>query len=208
MSFSEDGTCDDAFYVASQHGGFMDLLDHIPYDEWNYRRHKDGNSFLNYICLFGKTVFQDDSVRATIALLKQYPELVNTENNQRETPIQHAVLCQNYRLVQVLLVFGANIKFLNRNLIFLSVSSSMSFAAIQTTKVLIANGCRLNHHHEILSPFQRNVLTCRGTIVIILGLKRKKRILPKLDRFLIQQELAVAIWSTRSEEGWSYLLGK
>ena len=70
-------------------------------------------------------------------------------------------------------------------------------------KILVANGARLknlkNKHWvtQKLREFESGVLQCRDVIVTLLGLKKKRVILHKLDRFLVQQELAAAIWSTR-----------
>jgi len=72
-------------------------------------------------------------------------------------------------------------------------------------KILIANGARLKNVKnktwvtQELRDFERGVLRCRDVIVTLLGLKKRKAILPKLDRFLVQQELAVAIWATRHQ---------
>ena len=74
-------------------------------------------------------------------------------------------------------------------------------------KILIANGARISKTNppcQNLSKlsemilFQQGVLQCRDVIVTLLGLKKRRAILFKLDRFLVQQELAVAIWTTRS----------
>ena len=56
---------------------------------------------------------------------------------------------------------------------------------------------------EKMIECEARVKSCRDVIVVLLGLKKRchsmgySAILPKLDRFLIKQELAVAIWSTR-----------
>ena len=62
--------------------------------------------------------------------------------------------------------------------------------------------CILQEYHRVpnvLREFDKGVQMCRDVIVILLGLKRFRRLatLVKLDRFLIKQVLAVAIWTTR-----------
>ena len=78
----------------------------------------------------------------------------------------------------------------------------------ENAKCLISNGSRLANmnetilrqspHRSLLILFEKGVMNCRDVIVTLLGLKRRKAILPHLDRFLIKQVLAVEIWSTRS----------
>lgn len=79
---------------------------------------------------------------------------------------------------------------------------------LNAAKVLVANGMRLNYlrrRHTIPLPlvlFEQGFLRCKSVIVTLLGLKKRRHhLLIKLDRFLIQQELAVAIWATRHTDG-------
>ena len=76
-------------------------------------------------------------------------------------------------------------------------------------KMLIANGARLHYvpdkcRQTQITPemiaFERGILNCRDVIIVFLGLKKRRQILCKLDRFLVSQVLAVEIWSTRSCE--------
>lgn len=76
-------------------------------------------------------------------------------------------------------------------------------------KMFIANGYRLcNVRRNCSSPlvlFDRGVVQCRDAIITLLGLhkRRRHRVLPKLDRFLVRLVLAVEIWSTRTDELWT-----
>lgn len=73
-------------------------------------------------------------------------------------------------------------------------------------RLLSSNGVRLNnqtkHLCKSLITFDRGVVRCRDVIVTLLGLKKRRHMLVKLDRFLIKQELAVAIWTTRTQTKW------
>lgn len=78
-----------------------------------------------------------------------------------------------------------------------------------TSLVFISNGFCLRNlvdqgfATEKMIECEARVKSCRDVIIVLLGLKKRRHsmgysaILPKLDRFLIKQELAVAIWSTR-----------
>ena len=70
-------------------------------------------------------------------------------------------------------------------------------------EILVSNGYRLKEGQFMrfnvsnLIEIEQSVVQCRDVIVVLLGLKKHRQVLGKLDRFLIQQELAVAIWSDR-----------
>lgn len=83
------------------------------------------------------------------------------------------------------------------------------FESQKAQKVFIANGYRLcNVRRYCSSPlvlFDRGILQCRDAIITLLGLhkRRRHRVLPKLDRFLVRLVLAVEIWSTRTDDLWT-----
>lgn len=58
---------------------------------------------------------------------------------------------------------------------------------------------------KFVIPWEWDVSACQRVIVVLLGLKRRRAILPKIDTFLIQQELAGAIWSTCLQLEWRKL---
>ena len=98
----------------------------------------------------------------------------------------------------------------------------------ECAQFLIANGVRLDTIREIVTTgiypllpyvrdniplglilFEQGVLRCRDAIVVLLVLKKRSRNainhltrLKKLDRFLVQQVLAVEIWTTRADKKW------
>ena len=112
----------------------------------------------------------------------------------------------NRHIMKILLSCGANAK----------ITSSRGRSPLEIAlmwrsdniKTLLENGVRLKtapieyttvYVTTELREFEDGVLRCRDVIVILLALKKRRHVLLlKLDRFLIQQELAVAIWATRS----------
>lgn len=81
---------------------------------------------------------------------------------------------------------------------------------VECGKICIENGYRLKHikrgilieNCATYALLEQGVINCRNVIVILLGLRRKHKILPLLDRFLVQQVLAVEIWTTRGDDEW------
>ena len=55
---------------------------------------------------------------------------------------------------------------------------------------------------KFVIPWEWDVSACQRVIVVLLGLKRRRQ---KIDMFLIQQELAGAIWSTCLQSEWRKL---
>ena len=86
----------------------------------------------------------------------------------------------------------------------------------ECTKVFLRNGIRLSAKHKLnerieqeVIDYERGILSCRSIIVVLLGLKKRHiPALVRLDRFLIKQELAVAIWTTRDNEIWQSPVSK
>lgn len=65
--------------------------------------------------------------------------------------------------------------------------------------------CENPHHYTILPwmiELEKGVVACRDVIVVLLGLKKRRQILKKLDRFLVRDVLAVEIWTTRGDVDW------
>ena len=54
-----------------------------------------------------------------------------------------------------------------------------------------------------IGPLYQAMSRCKSVIVTLLALKKRHiPALVRLDRFLIKQELAMAVWTTRSDEKW------
>ena len=46
-------------------------------------------------------------------------------------------------------------------------------------------------------------MRCRAVILALLGLKRRRGdVLRQLDRWVVREELAVAVWTTRADVAW------
>lgn len=179
--------------------------------------HIYGNTLLHTSCWRGE-------VAATITLLTCDRKIsVNTQNAECNIPLYEATWARSTKLVEILLMFGS------KTMITESPNMSPLFYStcfnIETAKILVANGARIpnlskpsanrwigyesytqaSRNISKLIPLQRGVVNCRDVIVVLLGLKKRKSrhvVLPKLDRFLIQQVLAPEIWSTRCDEQW------
>lgn len=106
-------------------------------------------------------------------------------------------------ILTVLCVLGANIS--------RPINVCLRRMEASTLTVLLENGVKLSAAKpgwaikQEFHDLERGVLSCKNVIVILLGLKKRQiPALVRLDRFLIQQELAAEIWSTRrhSDETW------
>ena len=158
-----------------------------------------------------------NNVEAVILLAKEVD--IDTPCYLSTTALTTAAGFENVNVLKVLYALGADVTcrdyggcdVLDNALIgCYGRSYHNHFAQVNCIQLLISNGMRLEKVKKSLKPritqemwrFQEGAVQCRDVIVILLGLKKKKTILHKLDRFLVQQELAVAIWTTRQEQEW------
>ena len=158
--------------------------------------------------LFGKTLVHyasrsDKNISALIMLYNAGVD-IHRETFDGWTALTVALNWKSKRSLEILIAL--NVPMIHS---FMRSSSSPFHIALQDdfcVDVFLSNGIRLSsvvqeYRHYITSnhiKFEQGVMCCRDIVVTLLGLKRFRKILPKLDRFLIQQELAVAVWSTRS----------
>lgn len=213
----------------SDQGQLMPVLQQIPQEMWITARMRPSNwSLLLYACR------SDGNIPALLALVKkgadinEDPRVIYRDNKERWSPLLEAAMRLQPRTIQVLLVLQAdplvkNYHGSNALEEALSPRPGQKLLCIESAKVLIANGFRLQHinqdtydiasachsKHINFGKFEQGVINCRDVIVILLGLKKRRHltgnytiILPKLDRFLIRQVLAVEIWTTRTYEKW------
>ena len=173
---------------------------------WTHQFTDTGFTFLHFAS-YGKNDL------AAVELLN-YGLDVNAKDDWNVTPFQLSVdnveTCGTL-LVQIFIAAGADMRFKLRDeefiLEFLLSRSVPKIKEIhfECAKLFLCNGFRLSQlsDQRFLIPrlveVETKVLNCRDAIVVLLGLKKRRLILPKLDRFLVQQELAVAIWTTRSD---------
>ena len=195
----------------SDGGQMMEVLEMIPRDKWNVVRSIPGSNSLIWFASRS-----DKNVRALIALINQGVDVNDT------IPLSQASYQRNPKIVEILIASQANVHL--RSVLGLSAfdyvfnirSPPIGSLLDECAKVFISNGVRLKTIHPSLKyritqeliEFEQGVLRCRDVIITLLGLKKKRRhrnacnLLPKLDRFLIQQVLAVEIWTTRTNETW------
>lgn len=120
------------------------------------------------------------------------------------------VTCKNngYHVLELLCIMSETV--LNKSYYSLTpLDVSISFNSTECTKVLLRNGVRLksmiyqNQVSRDIVEYELGILSCRSVIIVLLGLKKRQiPALVRLDRFLIRQELAMAVWTTRSDEKW------
>ena len=178
-------------------------------DQWKsvcpYEKDAPGYSFLHFAARIG-------NLSVLYTLLQHVPnDVCAFSYHHHLSPLFVAIICNNTKAMELLC---ATYTFLISKPNWKGVSPlemvlcSHEDGRVKIAKFLLANGARLKSVkyftwiHQELRDFEQGVLQSRDVIVVLLGLKKKRVILHKLDRFLIQQELAVAIWSTRQEEEW------
>lgn len=151
-------------------------------------------NLLHYACRY-------DDVRALVMLLKSNMIDVNQKPSQNNIAMYIAIRCRNNdTIILLLLASGSMICYQSLTEMLCKHSTEMN----PRMKLLIANGLRTRKlPYGLISDemryFEQGVLRCRDVIVVLLGLKKRRQVLGKLDRFLVKQELAVAIWSTRHD---------
>ena len=184
------------FQKAQAENRLCDLIKTIPRDQWCESHGSDGTwSLLHVTC-------QLREYEATVYLLKNgHP----VDVKWRDEPLLcYAAFKSTPKIFKLLLASGCRIS--HRHTANLLLPSHSQFSTI-----LIENGYRLGYLFPLvdkpqsLPQLERGVEICRNVIVMILALKKKRRILPKIDRFLIQQVLAVEIWATRTCVEWRNL---
>ena len=134
---------------------------------------------------------------------------VNWAKKGYKFPLGYATQNDRHKIVEYLLAAEADfvsscVQHVNY---YLYDDYQSEYHRYKTSITLIANGLRTYvappKANSALQQFEKEVIRCRDVIVTLLGLKRRRQsngyslILPKLDRFLVQQELAVSIWSSR-----------
>ena len=179
------------------------MREHIPREYWNdVDAFGYEESLLHYAC-------RGPNIDVILVLVKECSMDVDIQDDEEETPLYKAFYGNQPQVAEVLLVLGAQM--ISPNHYIPWVSREME---TETAKVLIANGLRIKNVTKYLrdeingkmTRFDQGVVQCRDVIVTLLGLKKRRQhdgrslVLPKLDRFLIKEVLAVEIWSTRSNE--------
>ena len=205
----------------AKQGRMMEILDTLPADKWPTTRYEYA-SLLHLSCC-------GNNVEAAIALINAGISVDSVDSMVKRTPLHLAVCYRRPQMVELLLVYNADARKLdhygwsviNENVTMSCISGLNSKFYQAELQLILANGWRLtprerfyirNDHYELFA-FEQGVIRCRDVIVTLLGLKKRHKycqsdqvvttILPQLDRFLVQQVLAVEIWTTRSQKKWS-----
>ena len=193
-------------YLASQRGELVNYLKSTSF-EWN-SHDPMGRNFVHYASM------NDKNTDALVMLFNSGVDIHKVTINGY-TAASFAAVWKSSRILEILCSMNASM--LNRDDVFLHpLHISIQDGCHAAVYVLLSNGRRLKTCHNdncyTINPeyvkFEQGVLRCRDVIVTLLGLKRFRKILPKLDRFLIRQELVTSIWSTRSCDNISWQMLK
>lgn len=189
------------------------ILKMLPSEKWRSKSRHSQMTFLHYAILL-------DDVHAVCSLLQiMEMEYINAQNRHGRNAVWIAASLGKTYLLQLLMSCGAKYLFYHYKFPQGPLSAAIEHGQIDCKRVLGSNGVQLCYgicENCWECNFNRGVRRCRDAIVVLLGLKKRRRytckgnmshtqvFLPKLDRFLIQQELAVAIWSTRytADKDW------
>ena len=207
-----------------EQGRLMNLLEQIPRDKWKSEVEEScilyfaplGNNVKAIIELVkeGCSLTNRPIVRANYTHLFFEMSPMHKAFIRNDVPRSmielFLLLCENSDFITLPITARVKQKRIRMTLFECTITISLYDTG---SKVLIANGYRLKsvstqfRKHITLGmwAFEQGVLRCRDVIVTLLGLKRRRRgqvFLPKLDRFLLQEVLAVEIWTTRSTEEW------
>ena len=181
-----------------KNGKFMEFLKRFPFNRWSEIL-KDGSTLIHAAC-------QSNDINALVMIFKSKKCDINKTDDVHFRAIDYATLNNDVDMIEILLAAGSNMSFVWRH--------ALHYGFELVLEMLISNGKRvqsiqaLGHSYDFrvlyrhVEKFQAKVIQCRDVIVILLGLKKRRQVLCKLDRFLIQQELATAIWATRKDKMW------
>ena len=172
-------------------------LNDLSQDRWT-KIDKNGETLLHWACKF-------DDVQI---FLKLYNCGLNIHSKSKFgfTPLFYMLRSFSFNILKVTITLGLLHKCEHKYVIY----TLEDFRRVQCNdiehrrrykechQVLVSNGFRYLKPPKSQLRFDQ----CREIIVTLLGLKKRKNILPKLDRFLVKQEVAIAIWTTRTNKKW------
>lgn len=173
----------------------------VPRSCWS-ERYRGGDTLLHIAC-YG------NNVDAAVVLLELFHP--NVTNWSSCTPAHIAAFHGQPRVLEVLCAAGADVcatTSVNGSPLDLALKSSDPGAA-DCVRVLLANGVRLamvsKKDKHSLKPWmlalEKGRILCRSVVVALLGLKRRRLVLPELDRWVVRQ-IAVAVFATRADPSW------
>lgn len=185
-----------------KNGKMMELLKNIPMEQWKTMK-LGRHSLLHFAC-------RTNHVKDVQFLLTQGLDIESRSDNTYFRPVHFCVISNSYQSLEVLIAAGVDVHSTSRdgNSLWRPIDHGFGPPEYyeESMKVLVSNGVRLSTatRKERLTPymvaFEQGVLRCRDVVIVLLGLKKRRQILGKLDRLLVQQVLAVEIWATRLDE--------
>ena len=175
----------------------------LPQDQWTKIRCYSNTTLLHR--------FQKPELKGILMLVQQGLD-INSVSNYGSTP-SHIFARNGYtKLLELMLLLGADMSIPNMqgdyaidNASYHDILDNRS-RQLDTSRLLVTNMVQPRRFFITgeLHELRQGVLRCRDIIVILLGLKKFRHLatLVKLDRFLVKQEVAVEIWTTRKETQW------
>lgn len=187
---------------AGKDGRMIKILEKIPRELWSMHDN-NGLTLLHYACCGPNNT-------AVVILCKSNVVNVHALSIYQTTPAHDAANYSQSDIMELLCAMRLNINHANiadRRPIDLALQTGYKDQH-KTTRVLIANGVRLeNVHPEVrrfitaeLLKFEQGVISCRKAVIAILRVKKAGQ-LRQWDKFLLR-EISFAIWATRYNTKW------
>lgn len=175
------------------------ILINLPREKWKYTW-----SITNTTLLHCATFLND--FRAVCSLLEvMSTEDIDVLDYEGRSAIYIAAKLGEANILEMLIAAGSNYRQARGYYLARSSPLEISIKMDHHTcvQLLYSNGARCHGSpYWWISKTYQGIDECRDIIVILLGLKKRRHILCKLDRFLIRQVLAVEIWLTRTDKTW------
>ena len=187
--------------AARDKGTLLAYLETIPRDDWTKVEPWTGFNFLMASCM---CVCNMDAFFKLLPLFVVNGTIID-QCSRAGCNVAHYAATKCPKKVEILCLFNVNLQSRTVWNMQTPLDAAIHGENFDCAKVLIANGSRTNFlyynakaSYQPLLDFEKGVVSCRNVIVTLLGLKKFRNILPKLDRFLVKQVLAVEIWTTRT----------
>lgn len=171
-------------------------LNDLSQDQWT-KIDKNGETLLHYVCMF-------NDVQMFLKLYNCNGFNINHESKFGYTAFDYLLRSFSFNILEAVISLGLVrkndeklIKHLEHYNCYI-IDDERRYRYKKCRQVLVSNGFRYLKPPKSQLRFDQ----CREIIVTLLGLKKRKNILPKLDRFLVKQEVAIAIWTTRTNKKW------
>lgn len=179
----------------------MEYLSKLPSKRWTEILPSSNQTLLHIACT-------GSNIDAVVALLKSGCIDINAVDSLGWSPVFYTIPHEQPRLLEILCAAGADLQtahFLDGRT---PIEAAVRVPKNVLTRVLIANGCRLNTVREefqswidsTLRVFECGVLRCRLGVVALLRVKKAGNLV-LWDKFLLR-EIAFQVWATRCDTKW------